>query len=229
MIVLIAIGIVSVTVLPVFIAKHQQSRVVIKVKKNYTVISSAFKRAIAVNGPVYTWDIRNGNKGAEDMFNILKPYLSINKECGTSTNQSCVAKTYGRLNGSGTDGGDSDKRYYKALLNDGTSFAVRLDNASCNTIKGNNAFLQHICGIAFIDINGLRKPNVAGKDKFEFYITSYGIYPRGSMFETSISRLDGMDGCSNKSAKGYGCSAWVIAKENMDYLYDTVSWDTKLN
>ena len=220
MIVIVAIGIVSVTVLPVFNAQYQQKQVISQVRKSYAVISTAFKRAIAVNGAVYNWDVRN----AEDMFNILRPYLKIKQECGIQTNQSCIAHTYGRLNNSGTDGGDSDKRYYKSVLTDGSSYAIRVDNAACNIVKGNNEYLKHVCGIVFIDINGLRKPNVAGKDKFEFYITSYGVYPRGSMFETSVSRLDGPEGCSNMEAKGYGCSAWVISKGNMDYLYDTVSW-----
>lgn len=223
MIALVAIGFVAITVLPVFITKHQTAAAVKKLQKNYVTVSTAFNKAIAVNGPIYTWSIRN-NYAAEDMFNMVKPHLKLNKICGIKTNQNCVAQTYGRLNNSGTDGGDGDKRYYKSILSDGSSFAVRIDNTGCNTVKGENEYLKHVCGIAFVDINGVRKPNVAGKDKFEFYITSYGIYPRGSRFETSVSRLDGFEGCLNKTAKGYGCSAWVLTNKNMDYLIDTVSW-----
>ncbi|MBR6164050.1 type II secretion system protein [bacterium] len=223
MIVLVAVGFVAITVMPVIISRHQTTVTVNRLQKSYSVVSAAFTRARAVNGPVYNWDIRN-NHAAEDVFNIIKPHLKINKVCGNQTNQNCVAQTYGRLNNNGTDGGDGDTRYYKSILADGSSFAVRMDNINCTIVKGENEYLKHICGIAFVDINGVRKPNVAGKDKFEFYITSYGIYPRGSRFETSISRLDGPEGCSNKSAKGYGCSAWVLTNKNMDYLIGTVSW-----
>lgn len=223
MIVLVAIGFVAVTVLPVFISKHQTRVVVNRLLKSYSLVSAAFNKAYAINGPVYSWDIRS-SYAAEDMFNIIKPHLKINKVCGNRTKQDCVAKTYGRLNGNGTDGGDNDTRYYKSILSDGSAFAIRIDNPNCNIRKGDNEHLKHVCGIAFVDINGVKKPNVAGKDKFEFYITAFGIYPRGSRFETSISRLDGLDGCSNKTAKGYGCSAWVLTNKNMDYLIDTVSW-----
>ncbi len=223
MIVFIAIGIVSVFLMPFFIASHNERQTVSHVQKSYTVVEEAFKRAIMSNGPIEGWFVQK-NKGAEDVFNTLSSHLMINKICGTGATGNCVAEKYGRLNNSGTDNGANDKRYYKTVLADGSAFAIRIDDVNCKTSKGKNDFLKKVCGIAFFDINGPNGPNVAGKDKFEFYVTSLGIFPRGAQAETSAAKLNGNDGCSSTKAKGYGCTAWILVRNNMDYLRTEVKW-----
>ena len=50
------------------------------------------------------------------------------------------------------------------------------------------------------------------------YITKNGVVPAGTLEETNIHTL------STCKTYGGGCTAWVIAKGNMDYLRKDVSW-----
>jgi hypothetical protein len=70
-----------------------------------------------------------------------------------------------------------------------------------------------------VDINGRKKPNKWGRDVFIFHITKYGVIPAGTKEET----LYPTSGCNTENT-GWGCAAWVVAKDNMDYLKDRVSW-----
>ena len=76
-----------------------------------------------------------------------------------------------------------------------------------------------------VDVNARQNPNTYGRDVFVFYWTKYGIVPVGSVEETS--GVMPFSNCS-RSGSGYGCAAWVLAFENMDYLHcDGLSWNGK--
>ncbi len=150
------------------------------------------------------------------------------KDCGSSITDPCFADKYALLNSSNQHTVDYniDTKRYRVVLADGSAFMVRVTSPKCDNDRGNNKFLKHICGHAYIDINGHKKPNFPGKDMFEFHITEYGIYPKGTNleYEDSPSVFNSDGGCSNTTKKGYTCSAWVLTKGNMDYLHHTVSW-----
>ena len=76
-----------------------------------------------------------------------------------------------------------------------------------------------------------RAENAWGKDWFRFYITKYGVLPKGTPDSTSFTFSKY---CINASQATYGgkfgeaCTAWVLYNENMDYLHcDDLSWEGK--
>lgn len=97
----------------------------------------------------------------------------------------------------------------------------------CNIVRGMTPALKSICAEIFIDINGMQNPNTFGRDVFIFYWTKNGLIPVGSQEEHSHVTFST---CSKNVANssGYGCTAWVLVNENMDYLHcDGLSWSGK--
>jgi len=96
-------------------------------------------------------------------------------------------------------------------------------NQDCLQVRGTTLALQNTCGLMTVDVNSFKKPNQVGVDIFRFVFTKYGIIPEGSASGTSRSFSGD---CRDKTiASGYGCTAWVIYKENMDYLHcNNLAW-----
>jgi hypothetical protein len=62
-----------------------------------------------------------------------------------------------------------------------------------------------------------------GKDLFRFWVTKYGVIPMGTPGDAFI--LDTYCNRENEQYySGYACAAWVIARENLDYLKGSISW-----
>ena len=107
------------------------------------------------------------------------------------------------------------------ILNDGTMLGGGwIQNNNCN---GNNA-----CGDFWVDINGSARPNTAGRDIFHFRIYKNTIKPMGTTDDTSRPFESSCNRTISGAYNGYGCAAWVIFNENMDYLKcDGLSWSGK--
>lgn len=112
---------------------------------------------------------------------------------------------------------------YFWTFNDGTVVTTTFLNASSSSCSNNNS-----CGDLSIDLNGSKGPNAVGRDIFFFGITKNGIKPLGYKGDTGRPFeqycVHGQEGAYN----GYGCTAWVIYNENMDYLHcDGLGWGKK--
>lgn len=83
-----------------------------------------------------------------------------------------------------------------------------------------------MCGEIIVDVNGTKSPNMFGQDMFPFYLTNYGIIPAGMQGETSqpfkkhcnLSSGPWGTDLGGNFKNGFGCTAWVVFNENMDYL-----------
>ena len=130
-----------------------------------------------------------------------------------------LGKEYYNLKG-GSDAATSIGSFVAA--NDGTGYIILVSTQpGCGQSRGKGQYLGNVCGLIFADINGSKKPNTFGKDTFLFYLTKNGIVPCG-LKEESAYPFD-------KSNTGHEATAWVIYKENLDYLRckDKLSWDGK--
>ena len=125
---------------------------------------------------------------------------------------------------------------------DGTAIAIttRTPNSKANSggvlcsasIKTRDRIQLHYnyCGKILVDLNGNGKPNRYGEDIFEFRVFTNGTLPNGIPnnnpgYENVES--ENFNHClKNKGGTGT-CTAWVIYKENMDYLHcpDKIGWD----
>ena len=224
LIVLGIIGIIAALTMPTLIAKHKEKETVTRLKKAYSTLSNAYNLAIAENSTPDNWDLIGSAsaQGAENMMNMLVPYMNVTKNCGRNTG--CFPDvTYKYLNNTDWNNIDTAATRAKIMLADGTMIALAIDNKDCILSQGNSTELQQVCGGIHIDTNGFKPPNTLGKDIFSFHVTKNVIVPRGTLDDTSNS----FSTCKT-SSNGWGCTAWVLLNENMEYLKcNDLSWNGK--
>lgn len=226
------IGTVAAMTIPTLIQNQTEQVTVSKLKKVYSMLSNAYLMAVSENGEPTAWGIEDDENATNSLANMNKfvPYLKIAKNCGTQSLGCFPAVTYKRLQGSNftstTGQIEAGSNHAKAILSDGTLISFRSSScASCNETAGTTLALSNICSTVEVDINGPKEPNRAGYDYFVFYITKYGIVPRGSEHTDTDATTTG--GCNQFESNGYGrgCAAWVIENENTDYLKcHNLSW-----
>ena len=222
------IGIVAAMTMPSLITNYKIKETVSKLKKVNTTFNNAFLQAKEENGEISDWglsnstldtdtddgSIANSNYGRDKFLEILSRHLKTISMCKYSDN-SCEVYRPTNLQG---DIDNSDSYSNRLVLADGTIIGhLYLNNTACNTNWGSGALSQS-CGSFKVDLNGSKKPNMYGKDIFQFDITANGIVPSG--IATDISGNNFEESCikSDSRMNGVGCTGWVIYNENMDYL-----------
>jgi len=184
-------------------------------------LAQAFRLAETRNGPINTWEWSNG----QTIIDILKPHLNVTKICSYGETGCWAEKSYNLHNDE-----------YSMILPG--SLSIILSNGifvnfhhgayqGCTgdqTDSEDNKYLNNVCSEIYIDINGMKKPNVMGKDIFTFWSTKYGLYPMGTKDERYwyLPRTCQPNGTFPNN--GGGCTAWLIEKGNMDYLHKQIQW-----
>ncbi len=226
LITLAIIGVVAALTIPTVIRNYQERETVSALKKFYSQISQAFKMAEIENGPIETWNWvgLESPAGANNVLNIISPYLKITKNC--KSGDGCFAKKYKNLPGGDwfTVSVNDVSTYAKARLADGMSFWIISASDNCTFTSGSGKSLNAICGSLGVDLNGDKKPNTWGKDTFYFRITKYGFFPMGAKDDTMFPLSTHCRMSSQDQRNGYACGAWILGKDNMDYLKRDISW-----
>ena len=212
------IGIVAALTLPSLIQNYTEKATVAKVKKNYAIISQAYQMALNEEGAVDTWGLESYG-GAGDETNILihlKKYLNLSKYCGVEPLGCWQTPTYS-MDGTVLANLDHHRTVSKAVLSDGTVIATSIGVHSSPWDD------TSIWATYTIDVNGAKKPNMHGKDVFNFYFTKSRVLPYGTQVAYPFDRY-----CAKNSSESIGCTAWVLYNENLDYLHcNNLSWSSK--
>jgi len=227
-------GVVYTMTIPPLMQKSNEQNAVVRLKKTYSMLSSAYTLAVSDNGTPDSWGLSSAtaydSAVALKMMNTIKPYIKIEKDCGNdSAITGCFPNTvYSYKNGaswtSWVNINTGGSQFARVRLADGSSLAAQYTgvNTNCAVSNGPTPALQSTCGIFYVDVDGQNGPSQLGTDLFGFYLTPFGIVPTGTAPETGA-------GFSNNCIAGgrWGCTAWVIYNENMDYLKpcgSTLSW-----
>ncbi len=238
LITLAIIGIVAAITIPSLVQKYQEKARVTALKKFYATITQAVQMAIIEHGTPDMWGI--SREHPEVMLTTIFPYIKHAKYCNDGNSKCHTAdKLYMRNgdlanvgNGSSSgvfNGGEGSGRAGMQLA-DGMIvgiFANMTAQGACSISLGTGN-LTNICGEYIVDINGSSKPNTYGKDLFIFNLTKSGtVVPVGARNYTSTG-YNFENSCLSDTGYGWGCAAWVIENENMDYWHcDDLSWDGK--
>ncbi len=209
--------------MPSLIANHREKETVVKLKKHYQTLSNAYLMAVNENGPILNWGITDDSTGLTLVGNNLKKQLKITEDCGLTANNNCAPGDKGRfkdLKGNDRTENFSDEIYYNFRQGDGTAVAIHITDPLCSSSTD-------ICFSYTVDLNGNNGPNTLGRDIFYFVI--YGndkILPIGTGMSPKTS---GWQYCNPKTGEGWYCTAWVVFKENMDYLHcpNELDWNGK--
>ncbi|MCR4881718.1 MAG: hypothetical protein K6A44_07195 [bacterium] len=203
--------------IPSLMQTYKERQTVTHLKKFYSTISNAVKRAEADENPIGNWEYCSGEGVNSDKFlaQLIK-YLQVSKVCWNDDNTCSTDEAYITLDQSRTwnAGNPNWGGYSRAILSDGSLMFVC---PSCG--EDDDRY-----GEVNIDINGEKGPNRLGVDTFHFYILKDGAKVTPSYHGENLEESCNLNYYGNGD-NGDGCAMWIIKKGNMNYLHKTVSWD----
>ncbi len=149
------IGVVAALTIPTLINKYRAVEMKTRFDKAYSTISQAFELMKIDNGGF----IDGSSYPASSFGSDFQKYFRNVKANVGRANYDISLPTYKNF--------AENADFYKNLLDDGT---IYLSDGSIIYIE--NPISSYNFVFIFIDINGLKEPNVAGKDLFGFHITN---------------------------------------------------------
>ena len=216
------IGVVAAMTMPSLIANYQKKQTVTQLKKAYSELSQALKMSETEYGTMDSWDFSHFESQDERMNDFtsryLIPNLKILKTCVPSSSE-CWADNILALN--------------KKLIH---SYLINGIHASFVTVSGYSVYYwPDDTGVWFlIDINGLKKPNIVGRDIFRFRLgiddgnnaKNYALNPYGAdrklYYKNDLINGNSNGGCNKDNSSIYAgdtCAAlimynnWEITKD----------------
>lgn len=218
------IGVIASLTVPNLIYKINERKTVTQLKKVYAELDHAYEYAKLKYGPVPKWNLtasqhdENGSHIPNNSEHLFLKRLLSETNAEDIMAQKIQAQTSYMNN-------KPDIWFPSHRFPDGVLiWPVWLGNPNCNKTDGK---LTDICADFRVDINGLKGPNELGRDQFQFYVTKEKIVPIGEKGQVTRKIPDYCNLTDKeKLYHGMGCTAWVIHKENMDYLKGkTIQWE----
>lgn len=186
------IGIIAAITLPTIIGKYQKMQTAVAVKKVYTEMNQAIKRAEVDYGELKNWDINPNSKTTYEINlafgnKYLEPYFKNLKALKEGNNNDLWDN-----NGVSTTGANF-------ITNNGTIISL--------SVHSNKIY-------ALIDINGYKKPNKLGNDIFYFNTLTGKFMPSG--WKKNLTREEILQGYTADDGKTFSCKK---SKINVDDDY----------
>ena len=215
------IGVIASIVLPMVKLKYQEITTVAKVRKVYALLNKGYEASIQRFGPVRYWALE-GEK-AFGSYKFVDYLIPEGLKVDTLKNLPEVEQ----YDLTGSVYGMKESPQYR--LQDGTMiFGVWVSDKNCgsNNYFSDDAFTNSVCGDISIDIDGITKKNRLGIDQFQFRIVKNGVIPMGHKSDKVRSINEFCNPKKPQLFNGYGCTAWIIEKGTMPWLYGKqVNWD----
>lgn len=197
LIALVVIGIIAALTVPTLMNKTKQEQFISECKKLYSTFTQAFDLAVADYGPMNSWEITGETEPAATEFFVKRyilPYIIKAKDCGISTENTCTFK-YRYYNDPNHFQFGND--WYKIVLNDGSTAIFHF------YFSGD----WHWVNVK-VDVNGDKKPNVFGKDIFNFVYWVKRGDNKESKFEAygvdwsreALATSEGTNACNKRSS-----------------------------
>ncbi len=198
MITLGIIGVVAAMTLPALINKTQNQELVTSFKKVYSELSQVYMKIKADNGGTFDGLCNS----SDDYYILFSKYMKKVRVCNApNASGKCWAKDWYYSTGSKVPAVESTSS--SLILPNGTSMLFYHMSENCDSTDELKEPVG--CGRIRVDLNGLKKPNVVGKDIFDFYITNDALIARGS------------DKTINSITTDWGRAAYVLQNGKIDY------------
>ncbi|MBS5803289.1 MAG: hypothetical protein KIC80_09830 [Brachyspira sp.] len=175
MITLGIIGVVAAMTLPSVVNKYKQQEAIARMKKAYSILNQALRLSVAENGDFSEWTFDLKNSSADFVSKYWTPYfLAVG---GVKNPGYSMANPFTSPNGKpiafgAADGSGVTRTIFK--FNDGSIVWILSGGANCEIVTDDEGNEHQVCDgwdfynnpRAYVDINGIKGPNVAGKDFF---------------------------------------------------------------
>lgn len=170
------IGVVAALTIPSLINNTNQKELITKYKKSFSVLNSATKQIVALNGSIDT-------SSAANVVTQYKSVMFAPKDAllndGINFSPSKIYKYYKTTTNAGYDYSAAAQPAFVA--SDGVAYSYGIVDANCNTTI---AGVFSACGLWYIDVNAAKGPNMWGYDFFQVVLVlrngEYRIIPFGA-------------------------------------------------
>ena len=193
------IGVVAAITIPTLISNHQKEVVGKRLQKFYSTMQNAFNFAMIDHGEMSYWEFPTKQNDGDQMSKFAKtyifPYLKGVSQCDTNSNPECFAY-----------GSEIFDQGLPAIyiFSDGSCFGMNIGGS------GIGAGNIHI----YYDYNCMQKPNIYGKDVFDFIIrwvnNEYVFKAGGYATVNKTTREELLNYCKNAQNKSRGECASLI-------------------
>ena len=196
------IGVVAAITMPTLINNYQKKAAVTAAKKAYSTLSQAYTQLVNDNGEgLSVCSINN----SECLGKLFAPYLkSLNGNGKLYTPSSEKAEGCWEDN----DIGMVNETHYCFSAVDGISYDFDMEYQEANKKQA----------LIYVDINGLKRPNKFGKDRFAFIVLNSTLLPAkdflGQDYYTSAPT------CDDGKAANNGSTAYSNAGCAYKYIYE---------
>lgn len=231
--VLITLGIVAVIAaltIPTMINNSKHKEFETAFLNTYSILDNASDDLIADDNE---GSIAGEYNTPEDLLNALKAKLKVSKTCTPATSiGTCWAadvKTlsnnmnFGNVYYNPSDANSSDT----IILDDGVSLFVDKGayDGNCTGAAGNPYHKpgadHNFCALVFVDTNGVKSPNIMGRDVFTlYYIDKVGFVPDGDA-NTDDYGTGNWDLCTTSASSdnwnGGTCGGRILQEDGMNY------------
>ena len=170
------IGVVSALTIPTLVKRNTNETHVQQLKKVYATLSEAAETALMENNVRDLSDTVLGDKtGNNGPKNFLNEYFKVSIDCST-TPQPCFADSYKTMDGewAGVPPQYVNPRGNCVSLSDGTAMCITAKMPSRSESGWDVNDDRHTWVQIFIDVNGPKGPNIAGRDLFDLNLYSDG-------------------------------------------------------
>ena len=176
------IGVVSAMTIPSLTQSWQKKAYVTQLHKVYNVFQQAFAQMLNDNHAMYLEEA--GLISSDDVEKkFLHDHFKVIKDCGRST-VGCFASKYRGLDGGTTSPNNVG---HNVVIADGTAVSFHIDGMDADTVEEDDYM-----GYMYVDTNGLKGPNVAGRDYFRMYFFADGAVDD---YRVNIACRTGKDDC----------------------------------
>ena len=234
--------------LPTLLGRYKEKETVTRLKKTYSILSQAMLFAVEEYGTVDTWGISPSSIG-KDEDNKTKldttSMITIADRLAMYTKHTRLAQDWGEgiveTNMQRTPLKNNYAQFDRPAafaLPDGTIVMIGLvwNKSQCEKSTVNPL---NICSAIVVYFPDMSKKRIEGVNQFSFYMMKDRIIPFGvpevtEKVKKEILELDSVENVPEDTynpfdrycdiskdirQSGRGCTAWVLSKENMNYLH----------
>lgn len=175
------IGVIAGLTIPALMNQTNKAEYVSALKKSLSNLNQSYSMLKNDNGG----SIKSlcATNDSTCLANLFKPYLKYQSEVSGVPNSTNLPNCWDNA-----EMRDATESHVCLVLNDGTAIDFDEEYSDCNTI----------CAIVNIDINGLKKPNKWGQDRYGFMMLDNNIVPLATNCHDGNDTWNDNAGCAYK-------------------------------
>ena len=156
------IGVVSAMTVPALVRHHQKTVFVNQLRKTYSLLAQAAENALQETNATSLTETEYNQNSEKPTEKFLNKYFKVVKMC-TDGQKGCLAEKYKNIKGENVTAWWND---YRPCASIAGGITICLLSSGFGEMPGRHSYLPIV-----VDVNGVKGPNVIGRDLF--YIEMY--------------------------------------------------------